>query len=136
MTRRSIPDKLSPSGTSSGRLVVTVSGLQVKGFHGVFVEEKTQGVNLLVDVRATLSETPDKDKLEQTVDYVWLCERFLRLSADYSRDLLETLAHEYTSAVMAERPEVDQIWVAIRKISAKVGFKVDSLGVEHDRQRN
>ena len=71
---------------------IAVEGIEVFAYHGVLPEEKERGQRFLIDVRLELAGVPDRDELEDTVDYARVAGDAARLAADTRFDLVETLA--------------------------------------------
>lgn len=85
---------------------IALSGLRVRGNHGVYEHEKREGQDFLVDITLwlDLSEAAAGDDLTKTVHYGELAQRAAEIVAGPSRDLIETVAAEIADAIMAEYP--------------------------------
>lgn len=93
---------------------ITLTGLAVTGYHGVFEHEKRDGQTFLVDITLwlELSRAAATDDLTQTVHYGELAELAAAIVAGPSRDLIETVAAEIADRVMADyRPYAVEVTV-------------------------
>ena len=81
---------------------ITLTGLTVRGHHGVFEHEKRDGQDFVVDVTVWLDLAPaaETDDLTRTVNYAELAELAAAVVAGEPRDLIETVAAEIADAVM------------------------------------
>ena len=73
---------------------ITLSGLRVRGRHGVFAFEREQGQDFVIDVRLELDLRPAaaSDDVTDTVHYGELAERLAAIVAGEPVNLIETLA--------------------------------------------
>lgn len=115
---------------------ITLTGLRVRGHHGVFEEEKRDGQDFLVDiaVRVDLSGAAADDDLRQTLHYGELAERAAAIVAGPSRDLIETVAAEIADDVMSDG-RVRAAEVTIHKPSAPIPLTFADVAVTISRSR-
>src|SRR4051794_41972841 len=73
---------------------ITLTGLTVRGHHGVFEHERRDGQDFVVDATLWLDSRPAaaSDDLADTVDYGGLAERLATGVEGEPGDLIETLA--------------------------------------------
>jgi dihydroneopterin aldolase len=73
---------------------IALTGLQVRGFHGVLPEERVDGQDFLVDVvlHLDLAAAAASDDVADTVHYGELAERLAQVVAGEPVDLIEALA--------------------------------------------
>lgn len=125
----------STSGaTSLDRIVLR--GLEAKGYHGVFPEERAEGqlfrvdLELAVDTRAAAAS----DDLNLTVDYGAVAQRAVQLLTGPPVNLIETVAAQIAQATL-EFPGVAQVTVTLHKPFAPVGVPVRDITVTITRTR-
>lgn len=82
---------MAHSGTRSGMGELSLRGLRVRGFHGVFEQERNEGQDFVVDATLEVLD-PERDELELTVDYGVLADQLAAVVSGEPVDLLETLA--------------------------------------------
>jgi dihydroneopterin aldolase len=117
---------------------VFLEGLRFYAFHGNNPEERVQGQRFVVDVRlaADLREAGRTDDLERTVSYSAVYRRVREIVEGDPRNLIETVAEEITSALLAEFPKAQTVTVTIRKPEVAIkGSILDAAGVRIHRQR-
>src|SRR5699024_1293220 len=84
---------------------VTLTGLTVRGRHGVFAHEKRDGQDFVVDLTVWFdqSRAARTDDLADTLDYGALAQRAADIVAGPPCDLIEAVAARIADAVAAER---------------------------------
>lgn len=82
---------------------ITLTGLKVRGHHGVFEHERRDGQDFVVDVTVWLDLAPaaETDDLTRTVNYAELAALAGAVIAGEPRDLIETVSAEIADGVMA-----------------------------------
>jgi len=113
---------------------ITLTGLRVRGNHGVFDHEKHDGQDFVVDVTTWL-ELPDTDKLADTVDYGELASRVAAIVGGPPRDLIETVATEAAEDLMHWDPRLHAVEVTIHKPNAPIPLTFDDVAVTVRRSR-
>jgi len=113
---------------------VVLSGLRVRGFHGVLPAEREQGQDFLVDAVLELDLRPAaaSDALADTVDYGQLAQRLAAVVAGPPVDLVETLAERLAAVCLAD-PRVRCAQVTVHKPFAPVGLPVTDVAVTVSR---
>ncbi|RRO17254.1 dihydroneopterin aldolase [Saccharopolyspora rhizosphaerae] len=83
---------------------ITLTGLEVRGHHGVFDHEKQDGQLFKVDITVwiDLADAAANDDLDKTLHYGELAEMAAGIVGGPSRDLIETVAAEIADRVMAD----------------------------------
>jgi len=99
---------------------ITLTGLRVRGFHGVLPEERRDGQDFVVDVVLSLdvAAAAATDDLALTADYGALSERLAAVVEGDAVDLLETLASRLADACLV--PPVRAVEVTVHKPSAPI----------------
>lgn len=98
------------------RDIIRLEGLVFFGRHGARSEEQSLGQQFEVDVemQADLSKARSSDRLADTIDYGKVYETVRHIMEGPSRNLLERLAEEVATAVLAVY-KPDEVKVIVRK---------------------
>lgn len=117
---------------------ITLTGLRVRGNHGVFDHEKQNGQDFLVDVTVWLELAPaaETDDLANTLDYGELAKRVAAIVAGPSRDLIETVATEAAEDLMRWDERLHAAEVTIHKPDAPIELPFADVAVTVRRSRN
>ena len=109
---------------------ITLSGLRVRGFHGVLPEEKRDGQDFVVDAVLSLDTraAAASDALADTVDYGVLAGALAKVVSGERFDLLETLA-DRLAAVCLAHPLVFEVELTVHKPSAPIPLAFDDVSV-------
>jgi dihydroneopterin aldolase len=92
---------------------VEVSGIELRGFHGVLAEERHAGQRFLFDVRLEIAE-PAEDRVEATADYREIVAAVQEISDAQSYRLLESLAAAVAEE-LKRRFAAQRVRVRVRK---------------------
>jgi len=116
---------------------ITLTGLRVFGYHGVFEHEKRDGQDFLIDVTVWLDLTAAaaSDDLTQTVHYGELAERVAAIVAGDPRDLIETVAGDIADEVLTDE-RVREVEVTVHKPSAPIPLSFQDVAVTVRRARS
>ena len=109
---------------------IALTGLRVRGFHGVLSVEREQGQDFLVDVVLTLDLRPAaaSDDVADTVHYGELAERLAAVVAGEPVDLIETLAARLAD-VCLDDPRVSRALVTVHKPDAPIAAAFQDVSV-------
>jgi dihydroneopterin aldolase len=109
---------------------IALTGLRVRGFHGVLPEERRDGQDFVVDVLLRLDTrgAAASDALEDTADYGALAQRLAEVVAGPACNLIETLA-DRLAAVCIAHPLVFEAEVTVHKPSAPIPLAFDDVAV-------
>jgi dihydroneopterin aldolase len=117
---------------------VFLEGLRFYAFHGANPEERAQGQRFTVDVRlaADLRDAGRGDDLSRTVNYSAVFKRVRGIVEGPAHDLIETVAEEIATALLADFPRAATVTVTVRKpeVALKGAF-LDAAGVRISRAR-
>jgi dihydroneopterin aldolase len=115
---------------------ITITGLRVRGHHGVYDFERRDGQDFVVDAVLELDAAPaaGSDDVANTVHYGELAEALARVISGEPVNLLETLAARL-AAVCLDDPRVAAATITVHKPQAPVTVPVRDLAVTIRRER-
>jgi len=116
--------------------VIALTGLRVRGFHGVFDHERRDGQEFVVDAALEVDTTPAaaSDDLADTVDYGDLAQRLAAVIAGEPVDLLEKLVARLADECLAD-PRVRAATVTVHKPQAPIPLAFADVAVTIRRER-
>ncbi len=109
---------------------ITLTGLKIFGYHGVFDHEKRDGQNFVVDITLWLDLTAAvaTDDLAATVHYGELAHMAAEIVAGPPRDLIEAVAGDIADAAMRTYG-VHAVEVTLHKPSAPIPLEFLDVAV-------
>ncbi|WP_438803247.1 dihydroneopterin aldolase [Frankia gtarii] len=143
VTGGSVSTSPSPSGLGGSGLGdvpldrITLTGLRVRGRHGVLAAERELGQEFVVDavIWLDVSEAARDDDVTRTVHYGELAEALAGIVGGPPMDLIETLAHRLVTACLrADR--VMRAEVTVHKPAAPIPLPFGDVAVTVTRDRS
>jgi len=115
---------------------ISITGLRVRGRHGVFEQERAVGQDFLVDAVLMLdaAAAAAADDLSLTADYGVIASRMAQIVAGEPVALIETLADRLARACLEDQA-VREVEITVHKPDAPVGLPVADLAVTIRRSR-
>jgi 7,8-dihydroneopterin aldolase/epimerase/oxygenase len=115
---------------------IALTGLRVRGRHGVLPHERRDGQDFLVDATLWLDSRPAvaSDDLRATVDYGALAERIAAVVGGEPVSLIETLAGRLAEMCMADE-RVIAAEVTVHKPHAPIPLEFTDVAVTARRSR-
>ena len=115
---------------------ITLTGLRVRGHHGVFEHERRDGQDFLVDITVwiDLDRAAASDDLADTLHYGELAERAAAIVGGPPRNLIEAVAGEIAADVMRDE-RVHAVEVTLHKPSAPIPLAFADVSVTARRSR-
>jgi dihydroneopterin aldolase len=109
---------------------ITLTGLRVRGHHGVLPQERRDGQDFVIDASLTVDvrEAAATDDLSRTVDYGVLAARLAEVVAGEPVDLIETLASRLADACLLD-PRVISVQLTVHKPSAPIPLSFQDVSV-------
>ncbi len=109
---------------------ISLTGLRVRGFHGVFEHERRDGQDFVVDITLWLDLTAAAatDDLAKTVHYGELAQLVAAVVAGPPRDLIEAVAAEIADRVMGSYP-LHAVEVTVHKPAAPIPLDFADVAV-------
>lgn len=116
---------------------IALTGLRVRGFHGVFEHERRDGQDFLVDAVLELSTAAAarSDALADTVDYGDLAQRLAAVVSGEPVNLLETLVERLAGECLRD-PRVEAATVTVHKPQAPIPLTFSDVAVTIRRDRS
>ncbi len=115
---------------------IAIDGLAVFAHHGALPDEQALGQRFFLDIRMIplRDAACDTDELTDAIDYGAVAQRAHDIAAGGPYRLLERLADEVATVIIAEFP-VDEVSVRVSKPSAPVPLVLDTVGVTVTHRR-
>ena len=115
---------------------IVLTGLTVRGFHGVYERERRDGQDFVVDATLWLDSRPAaaSDDLADTVDYGGLADRLATVVEGEPVNLIETLAARLCELCMADE-RVIAAEVTVHKPQAPIARDFADVAVTARRSR-
>ena len=115
---------------------ITLTGLRVRGFHGVFDFERREGQDFVVDVQLELDLAPAaaSDEVTDTVHYGELAAALAKVIAGEPVNLIEKLADRLVAVCLSD-PRVTAATVTVHKPGAPIPLEFADVAVTLRRAR-
>jgi len=116
--------------------LITITGLRVRGFHGVLESERRDGQYFIVDVTlgVDFARAAATDDLSATVDYSRVSEMIHAIVGGEPVQLIETLA-ENCAAACLEIAGVSSATIVVHKPQAPIAVEFADVSVTITRTR-
>ena len=116
---------------------ISLTGLRVRGHHGVFEHERRDGQEFVVDavLEVSTAAAAGSDQLGETVDYGDLAHRLAAVVSGEPVNLLETLAARLGAECLAD-PRVDAATVTVHKPQAPIPLSFADVAATIRRERS
>ena len=117
--------------------IIKLKNIRTFSYHGCLVEESKIGSEYAVDleIKTDLRKSSVSDKLEDTVDYVFL-NQIVKEEMAIRSNLLEHVTHRIITRVFGEIPEVSRITLSVSKINPPIGGDVEAVTIQMEEYRN
>jgi dihydroneopterin aldolase len=113
---------------------ISITGLEAKGYHGVFPHERENGQSFVVDLEIEVAGVTDDD-LSNTLNYATVCDEVVAIITGEPVNLIETLAGRIADAVLAH-PQAQGVSVTVHKPQAPVAVPFGDIAVRTRRARH
>ena len=110
--------------------IIKLKNIRTFSYHGCLVEESKIGSDYNVDleIKTDLRKSALTDKLEDTVDYVYL-NRIVVEEMAVRSNLLEHVALRIINRIFSEIPSVVSISLSVSKLNPPIGGDVEAVTV-------
>jgi 7,8-dihydroneopterin aldolase/epimerase/oxygenase len=115
---------------------IALSGLRVRGYHGVFEHERRDGQDFVVDavLEVSTASAAASDELADTIDYGDLAQRLAAVVSGEPVNLIETLVERLAAECLAD-PRVIAATVTVHKPQAPIPLTFADVAVTVRRAR-
>ena len=115
---------------------IILKGIRFHGYHGVAEAERQLGQKYEIDLElmTELSAAGKTDDLARTINYAEVVQRVIEIGTQQSFQLFEALAETIAAAILA-RFQIEEVRVAVKKLSPPIEPTVTYAGVEIYRKR-
>ena len=116
---------------------IILKGIQFHGYHGVAEAERQLGQKYEVDLElmTDLSAAGTTDDLAHTIDYAQVVQLVIEIGTQRSFQLFEAIAERIADAILAQF-QIDEVRIAVKKLSPPIKPRLAYAGVEIHRKRN
>ena len=115
--------------------LIKITGINAKGFHGVFESERKKGQKFIVDIELSINLTNLKDDLSKTINYAEVAQIAHDNITGNPVLLIETLAENIAKSVLNKYKKAKQVKVIVHKPKAPLTLKFKDVSVEIIRTR-
>ena len=115
---------------------IILKGIQFHGYHGVAEAERQLGQKYEIDLELTtdLSAAGKTDDLAHTINYAEVVQLVIEIGTQGSFQLFEALAETIAATILA-RFQIEEVRVAVKKLSPPIEPTLTYAGVEIYRKR-
>ncbi len=115
---------------------IILKGIRFHGYHGVAEAERQLGQKYEIDLElmTELSAAGKTDDLAHTINYAEVAQRVIEIGTQQSFQLFEALAETIAAAILA-RFQIEEVRVAVKKLSPPIEPTLTYAGVEIYRKR-
>lgn len=117
---------------------ISLTGLRVRGHHGVLDHERATGQTFVVDITCYLdiSQAAATDDVDATVNYAQVAEVVEHIIGGAPVNLIETLAVTIADEVLARFAPLNSVDVTVNKPQAPIPADFANVAVTVTRDRN
>ena len=115
---------------------IILKGIRFHGYHGVAEAERQLGQKYEIDLElmTELSAAGKTDDLAHTINYAEVAQRVIEIGTQGSFQLFEALAETIAATILA-RFQIEEVRVAVKKLSPPIEPTLTYAGVEIYRKR-
>ena len=115
---------------------IILKGIRFHGYHGVAEAERQLGQKYEIDLElmTDLSAAGKTDELTHTINYAQVVQLVIEIGTQQSFQLFEALAETIAAAILA-RFQIEEVRVAVKKLSPPIEPTLTYAGVEIYRKR-
>ncbi len=116
---------------------ISVKGLEIYAYHGVFDEEKRKGQNFILDIDAfvDISKACESDDVNDTVSYAQIIEETVRVFTQSKYNLLERASQQVARALFDRFDKIKSLRILLMKPDAPIDADFEYTGIEIYRNR-
>jgi dihydroneopterin aldolase len=114
---------------------IDITGISVKGFHGVLPAEKRSGQKFVVDLALKVNGNIKQDEIKSVVDYSKVIDLVNEEVSGKSRNLIEKLADQIATRILREFKLVTEAKVTVHKPWAPITITFKDISVTVTKKR-
>jgi dihydroneopterin aldolase len=116
---------------------IRLHSIEIFAHHGVYDEEIHHGNHFEIDLEVEIADSfGSTDSLADTLDYTQVYKTVLKVSESKRYNLIESLAHEICTKILAEFTTIDRVQIKLRKLNPPIAGSVRNVEVELEMKRN
>ena len=117
--------------------IIKLKNIRTFSYHGCLEEESKIGSDYAVDleVKTDLRKSCVSDKLEDTVDYVFL-NKIVKEEMAIRSNLLEHVTHRIIVRVFNEVPAISRIMLSVSKLNPPIDGDVEAVTIVMEEYRS
>lgn len=117
---------------------ITLKGLKIYAYHGVFEDEKQKGQEFTVDItmHLDLCKAGSTDDLERTVNYGEAAELVQKVFTECHYNLIESAAEDVANKLLTTYKLIDSVDVEVFKPHAPISIDFENVSVFIHRARH
>lgn len=112
---------------------VRIESLEIDCIVGIREEERTRVQRLVIDCTMTYARLPEREEIDQAIDYTELAELIRDRAVEGRYQLIERLAAETATKCLERFPAAERVSFTVRKPGALQGSAVPSVTVTLER---
>ena len=117
-------------------VLIEVTGLELRGYHGALEKEQREGQRFVFDVELLAHDAGvHSDQLADTVDYTAVVERIEAINSEHRFNLIEALAAAVADDLV-ERFAVTRVKVRVRKPEVRLAAPAEHTAATVERARH
>ncbi|HJO21791.1 MAG TPA: dihydroneopterin aldolase [Candidatus Marinimicrobia bacterium] len=116
---------------------IAIKDIKLVGFHGLYENEKRDGINLSFDIELYFKDEINNnfDDIEKTINYIEVIDLVKRINSSANFDLIETLCNRILSEIMELYSPLKST-VRVRKYKLPIDTKLNCVEVEMTKENN
>jgi len=116
---------------------ITIKDIKLIGFHGLYDNEKRDGVNLGFDIELFFENqiNNSNDNIDKTINYVEVIDIVKKINSSDNFDLLETLCNKILNEIVRLYNPLKAI-IRVRKFELPIDTSLDFVEVEMTKESN
>jgi dihydroneopterin aldolase len=114
---------------------ITIKDIKLVGFHGLYDDEKRDGVNLGFDIELFFENqiNNSNDNIDKTINYVEVIDIVKKINSSDNFDLLETLCYKILNEIMKLYNPL-KATVKVRKFELPIDTPLEFVEVEMTKE--
>jgi len=117
---------------------ITITGLEIYAYHGVYDQEKSKGQRFIVNAQIDLDTVCASlsDNIEDTLDYAKVCEFIKDKMLTSKVNLLETLVNNLSRMLLLSFDNISSVTLEVCKPDAPIPMQFENVSLKVKRSRH